>query len=452
MTRKDSGPRFLVIVAALVVIVAGLRAARALVVPFLLALFFAVILTPPLRWLQRKGLPTALALVIVIGSVALMGAFVALLVGHSQKEFTQNLPQYQKAIGQQWDEIHGTLSALGLELPRQQALPEEPSSEPPDSTPDPFPALDPQASGADPDRRPETPSQQPADRVEERANQPAATEKSTDFAMQLVMIVLREVGGILSNAVVILVTVIFMLLEASRFPIKLHAVLGEQSATLTHLETIVTNIRRYMVIKTSTSLLTGVLVTTFLLVLHVKYPFLWGLFAFLLNYVPNIGSILAAVPPVLIVLVGGSLAPEPDPITSPTSAAVATANNDSGPTPDSPDSGSDDAEKEGNQLAFGWAAVTGFGFVVINCFISYAIEPRFMGQGLGLSTLIVFMSLVFWGWVLGPTGMLLSAPLTMSLKIALQNYDDTRWIAVLMGSKAPKGAGENGRQAQPFAA
>jgi predicted PurR-regulated permease PerM len=132
----------------------------------------------------------------------------------------------------------------------------------------------------------------------------------------------------------------------------------------------------------------------------------------LLNFVPNIGSILAAIPPVLLALVG-------------------------------PASGSGletEAAAELGMMAQPEirALITALGFVAINCFISYAIEPQFMGKGLGLSTLVVFLSLVFWGWVLGPTGMLLSAPLTMSVHIALRNYDQTHWIATLMGSKAPK--------------
>ena len=154
-----------------------------------------------------------------------------------------------------------------------------------------------------------------------------------------------------------------------------------------------------MGIKTATSAVTGVLVAALLFLLGVDYPVLWGLLAFLLNFVPNIGSIMAAIPPVLLAF----LQPE---------SGMATA------------------------------MYTALGFVAINCFISYAIEPRFMGQGLGLSTLVVFVSLVFWGWVLGPVGMLLSAPLTMTFKIVLSDFDDTRWIAVLMGSKAPRKAAE----------
>jgi AI-2 transport protein TqsA len=112
----------------------------------------------------------------------------------------------------------------------------------------------------------------------------------------------------------------------------------------------------------------------------------------LFNFVPNVGSIMAAVPAVGLAFL-----------------------------------------QAGTPTALGAAAV----FIAVNCFISYVIEPRFMGQGLGLSTLVVFLSLVFWGWVLGPIGMLLSAPLTMIVKIILDDYDSTRWIAILLSSKPP---------------
>ena len=119
---------------------------------------------------------------------------------------------------------------------------------------------------------------------------------------------------------------------------------------------------------------------------------LWGLLAFLLNYVPNIGSVIAAVPAVLF-------------------AAV--------------------------QLGPGAALWAAAGYLVMNVAVGSILEPRFMGRGLGLSALVVFLSLVFWGWVLGPVGMFLSVPLTMMIKIALDSHPDTHWIAVLLG---PEGA------------
>ena len=73
------------------------------------------------------------------------------------------------------------------------------------------------------------------------------------------------------------------------------------------------------------------------------------------------------------------------------------------------------------------------GYLLVNGLVGNLIEPRFMGRGLGLSTLVVFLSLVFWGWVLGLVGMFLSVPLTMAVRIALDSRENTRWIAVLLG-------------------
>ncbi len=143
-----------------------------------------------------------------------------------------------------------------------------------------------------------------------------------------------------------------------------------------------------MSIKTSTSLLTGVSVSICLGLIGVDYPVLWGLMAFLFNYVPNIGSIIAAIPAILLALI--QLGP----------------------------------------WATFWA---GLSYVLINVLVGNLIEPRYMGKGLGLSPLIVFVSLVFWGWVLGPVGMFLSIPLTMTLKIALDSSHESRKFARLLG-------------------
>ena len=165
----------------------------------------------------------------------------------------------------------------------------------------------------------------------------------------------------------------------------------EQS--LKRFQAISSSINRYMVIKTITSLSTGIVIGIWLWFLGVDYALLWALLAFLLNFVPNIGSIIAAIPAVLLALV---------------------------------------------QFGVGKALMTALGYVAVNVIIGSLIEPRFMGRGLGLSTLVVFLSLVFWGWVLGPVGMLLSVPLTMILKIALESNDDTLWIAVILGAGPPK--------------
>ena len=209
-------------------------------------------------------------------------------------------------------------------------------------------------------------------------------------AMKMAAQGLSSLGSMLTNAFLILLTVIFILLEASSFPSKLHLVLDDPEASFSHLERFTENIKRYMAIKTVTSLLTGLAIAVSLWVLGVDYPVLWGTLAFLLNYVPNIGSIIAAIPALLLALV---------------------------------------------QLGPGAAASSAICYLVVNILVGNVIEPRFMGRGLGLSTLVVFLSLVFWGWVLGPVGMFLSVPLTMTVKIALDSSDETRWIAILLGSE-----------------
>jgi predicted PurR-regulated permease PerM len=198
---------------------------------------------------------------------------------------------------------------------------------------------------------------------------------------------------VLSNAFLILLTVIFILLEAATFPGKLNAAFGSSEETAGTFESFLGKINRYMVIKTWMSLMTGILVAVFLAILRVDYPVLWGLLAFMFNYVPNIGSIIAAVPPVLLAFI---------------------------------------------QFGTTKALIAAAGYVVFNVIIGNVVEPRFMGRGLGLSTLVVFLSLVFWGWILGPVGMVLSIPLTMTLKIALESAEETKWAGILLGVSAVK--------------
>ena len=329
----------LVTAAAFVIVVAGMRTAQPIIVPFLLSVFIAVISAPPLFWLEERGLPRALAMVIVISGIIAVAVGFTAIVGPSIAAFTRDVPVYQSKLNGQLDTLLAWLNAKGASLSREDVLG----------------YVDPGA------------------------------------AIQLAGDVFNGFGGLLTNAFLIFLTVAFILFETSSFPVKLQAMVADPEHSLTRFNHFTENLRRYLAIKSLASIGTGLCVGLFVWFLGVDYPVLWGMLAFLLNYVPNIGSVIAAVPAVLLALV---------------------------------------------QIGPGTAAAAAVGFVVINVVFSNVIEPRFMGRGLGLSTLVVFLSLVFWGWILGPVGMFLSVPLTMTVKIALDAREDTRWIAVMLGSGA----------------
>ena len=328
--------RLLISLAAFVVIVAGMRASQTLLVPFLLSLFISVIAASPLFYLKDRGVPGGIAMLLVITLIVVIGMLMGWMVGGSLNDFTANLPQYQERLTGQSARLVTWLSGWGLHLDQEMIR----------------------------------------------------TMINPGKAMAMAGQVISGLGNVLAQAVLILITVIFMLIEATAFQAKIHAIADDPEASAKRIDAVTSSIKRYMTIKTSTSLLTGVLISLWLWILDVDYPVLWGLVAFLFNYVPNIGSIIAAVPAVLLALV------QADPQT---------------------------------------ALWTALGYLVVNNLVGNMIEPRFMGSGLGLSPLVVFVSLVFWGWVMGPVGMFLSVPLTMTLKIFFDSYDATHRIGMLLG-------------------
>ena len=351
---RDVGGRLLVSLAAFVVIVAGMKAAAPLLVPFLLALFIAIIIAPVFNWLQRLGLPAVIALLTVIIALVMVVMLSGALLGNSMDEFLRAFPGYQARLRETTAGLIQWLGDRGMEI------------------------------------------------SSDTVNQYLDPGK----AMVLVSNLLRNMGGLLTNGFLILITVIFLLLEASSFPDKWRLASRNAESTLANFRTAIRNINHYMGIKTLTSLATGIAIAGWLFVLGVDYPVLWGALAFLLNFVPNIGSIIAAVPAVVLALV---------------------------------------------QTGVTQALLVMAGYVVVNVAIGTFAEPRFMGRGLGLSTLVVFLSLVFWGWVLGPVGMLLSVPLTIAVKIALDSRSDTRWMSVMLGPRvAPQAA--DGGEASPESA
>ena len=210
------------------------------------------------------------------------------------------------------------------------------------------------------------------------------------WAMGLVAGILTGLRAVFTNAFLIIFTMIFILLEASTAKTKFEAAFGTSADSLESVRDFMQNLGRYLGIKTMISLATGLCAGVLTWALGLDFPLLWAMLAFLLNYVPTIGSIIAAVPAVLLALV---------------------------------------------QIGPGAAGATALGFIGINVVFGNFLEPRLMGYGVGISPLVVFVGLIAWGWIFGPVGMLLSVPLTMTLKMALENDDRTRWIAVLLGSE-----------------
>ncbi len=338
MDYYSNGGRFLLLSAAFVILIAGMKAAAPVLTSFLLSIFIAIISAPSMFFLQRQGLPTPIALLAVISMIVLALTLIGVLTGNSIENFQQSLPAYQLRLQERLQGVAELLEKIGIKISFQDI----------------------------------------------RAYFDPA------IVMQLAVNVLSGLGSVLTNGFLILLTVVFMLSEASAFPEKIHRALNKPNQSLAGFDHFLKTVRRYMAIKTWTSLATGLIIWLSLWLLGLDYPLLWGVMAFLLNYVPNIGSIIAAIPAVLLAIV---------------------------------------------QLGWGGAAAVVTIYTLINVIIGNAIEPRFMGKGLGLSTLVVFLSLIFWGWVLGPVGMLLSIPLTMTLKIAMDHSEETRWIAALLDSE-----------------
>jgi predicted PurR-regulated permease PerM len=320
-------------------VIYGMQMMSVLLVPFLVAAFLALITVRPMLWLQAHRVPSVLAALLIVTMLMLMLVVVGAILGTSIADFTAALPTYQ-----------ARLDAL---------------------------------------------NEQAFEFVVKHLKVDESTESMSDmidpgFAMALVAGILNGLRDVLTNTFLIIFTMIFILLEAGTAKTKFQAAFGRTADSLQGARDFMQNLGRYLGIKTLISMATGLCAGLLTWALHVDFPLLWAMFAFLLNYVPTIGSIIAAVPAVLLALI---------------------------------------------QIGPGAAGATAIGFIGINLVFGNFLEPRLMGYGVGISPLVVFVGLIAWGWIFGPVGMLLSVPLTMTLKMALESNDRTRWVAILLGSE-----------------
>ena len=305
-------------------------------------MFVAAVALPPIVALRTRGAPTWLAVAIVLAVVAGALLLAGTVLARTAASFGENFNEYRTTLQSQVNSLEAALAARGVDISEQHL-----------------------SDLLDPSR-----------------------------LLSLVKGTLTGVLGVLRDGAFVVVMVGFLLAEAAGLPAKIKVAFNIDDGTLGPWRRILDDMTGYLVVKTKTSLLTALLVTVAMWLLGVDYPIALGLLAFILNFVPVVGSIIAAVPAVLLAL-----------------------------------------------IAFGpaWAIVVAAVYGAVNVSIGSVLEPRMMGERLGLSALIVFLSLVFWGFLLGPVGMFLSVPLTMLAKILLNNADDLRWLAIMLGP-APTGA------------
>jgi len=321
-------------VIAVVVGIAGLRAAGTILLPVMLAGFLVIVVQPVVGALIDLRVPRVPAVLLTILLLAVVLFGLGAYLGDALSRFTDVLPEYQAPLERRFGYLQEWLVARGVPTDRLQ-----------------FDGL---LDGG------------------------AIAESARGL--------LSAVVSLISNLVMVVIVSAFALLESTALAEKARAAFGDAAAG--RLRTSVGTVQRYIGLKTLISMVTGLLAGGLCWALGIDFPVVWGFVAFVLNFIPNVGSAVAAIPPVILSLV---------------------------------------------QVEWPATVALMAGYGLINVGLGSVLEPRIMGRRLGLSPLVVFLSLVFWGWVWGPVGMLISVPLTVVVKLFLEQDDQTRWLAILLG-------------------
>lgn len=330
------GAQALVVLAAAAVVAGAIKLAAAVVAPFLVAACIAIAVQPIFRWVHGSRIPNVGAIVISLLAVIglLTGVGVLLMValanlGGSAAQYTASLHHVQVQAMLWLEAHHQHALALSLYGPRLDTL----------------------------------------------------LQEATTY-------VVMGLPTVLSTVFTVLLLIVFMLLEVTTMPKRVHAALGWSPSTFSDFSRTMSEIQRYLSVKTATSAGTGLVAGVWCAVCGVPNPALWGLVTFALHYVPTVGSLVAALPPIFIALTA---------------------------------------------YGVGRASAVAAGLAVSSLVIGNLIEPNALGRSLSVSPLIVLVSMFVWGWLLGPIGALLSVPLTLIAKIVLWNTSDLHWVAVLLG-------------------
>lgn len=333
------GVLVLIGLAAAVVVVAGMRGISSILAPAFLALVLTVLAHPMRRWLDR-WMPSWAASTVCIVAVYVGIVLFALAVVVSVARFATLLPEYTDEFHQRVDDLTSWLREAGVDQAQ----------------------IDKVASSFD-------------------------LGRLSGFLGDL----LGELTGLVSNLFFILSLVLFMTVDGSSFPRQLERARASKPEIVAAFEDFAHGTRRYLGVSTVFGLIVAVLDTIALALLGVPLPLLWGLLAFITNYIPNIGFVIGLIPPAILALLEG-----------------------------------------GPGLMLAVIVI----YCVLNVVIQSVIQPKVVGDAVGLSTTLSFFSLVFWTWVVGPLGVLLAIPLTLFAKALLVDADPaTRWMRPLISNK-----------------
>jgi AI-2 transport protein TqsA len=352
ISPKPSAGRVLLLIGALVIVVAGLKAAQNFFLPVLLAFFVATVSFPVTHALVSRKVPRSIAVLLTvlvdfafIAGVILLG--VVLMQDLQAKWNDKYAAQLYQQVRDGSQALAEKLEQIGVENAKDKI--------------------------------------QSAVENNLASLQQIRFERIWDFGAG----VLGQLLGFAAAALIFLILMVFMLSEAQNFGNRMKAIARAHGPNIAGMIHATRDIQRYLAIKTLVSLITGLLAGLLCWAAGLDFYILWGITAFALNFIPVIGSLIAGVPPTILAF-----------------------------------------------LVAGWpnALLVAGGYLLINNFLGNFVEPILVGRRFGISTLVVVISVMFWGWVWGPFGMLLAVPLTMVLKVILDGTEDFRWIGVAISN------------------
>lgn len=337
--RRGSFGWLALVMGGSVAMLAAIHFAAPVVIPVFVALIIALVVAPLHAALQRRGLAPWLSLVVLLLVLVACCALGVAVLAYSLANVGERLASYATRWTAELEQLDMWLSSLGL-------------------------------SGVS-----------------------IADAVSPEASVAVFGSVVREILGMASSAVVIVILTVFLLAEGNSFVERLRVSLGEHNPTFLRLMIYGRDIGRYFALRAAVNAVTGAGVSIALLVLGVDFPLLWGIVTFFLSFIPYIGMFLASVPSVLLALA---------------------------------------------EFGPGRAIVVIIALTVVNALAENLLQPALMSRGLRLSPTFVFVSLLFWTWLLGGGGSFLAIPLSLGAVAMLANYSSSRWLAEAVTVCAPE--------------